>query len=130
DAYGDKLLRFFAIFAIALPILIMVFYLNRLSFALALALFGAGMAAAQLIAQRASLLASSENSRALAMGIFSSYRSIGGLSGNALAAIVLASYTVITADAGVRVLEWGFWLFVVPGTLALLALRDKKKIAI
>ncbi len=126
DTYGDRKLRLYAIVAIALPILIMVFYLNRISFALALALFGSGMAAAQLIAQRASLLASSEDSRALAMGIFSSYRSIGGLSGNALAAVILAGYATIVAESGMRVLEWGLALFVVPATLALLILRDKK----
>ena len=81
DKYGDRMLRMFAIVAIALSVLIMIFYLNKISFAIALALMGCGMAAAQLIAQRISMLSSSEDSRALAMGIFSSYRSIGGLSG-------------------------------------------------
>lgn len=125
DSRGDRALRFFAIAAIALPVLIMLFYLNRISFALALALFGSGMAAAQVIAQRASLQSSSEASRALAMGIFSSYRSIGGLSGNALAAVILASYTTITAQSGVQVLEWGLGLFVVPAALTLWGLREK-----
>ncbi|HEY8384578.1 MAG TPA: MFS transporter, partial [Porticoccaceae bacterium] len=108
DTRGDRLVRAFAVFAIAVPVLIMVFWLNKASFALALLLLGSGMAAAQLIAQRTSLLSSAEDSRALAMGIFSSYRSIGGLSGNALAALILGSYTVITPDAGVQVLEWCF----------------------
>lgn len=126
DIHGDKLLRWFAAFAIAMPALIMIFYLNRISFAVALALFGTGLAAAQLIAQRASLLSSSEESRALAMGIFSSYRSIGGLSGNALAAVILASYTVIVPQSGVNVFEWGLGLFVLPLALSLWALKDKK----
>ncbi|MCK9563396.1 MAG: MFS transporter [Bacteroidales bacterium] len=127
DTRGDRLARAFAVFAIALPVVIMVFWLNRISFALALVLLGCGMAAAQLIAQRTSLLSSSEDSRALAMGIFSSYRSIGGLSGNALAALVLGGYAVITPEAGVEVLAWGFGLFVVPVTLALWALRSGSK---
>lgn len=126
DKYGDRMLRVFAIIAIALPILIMLLYLNRISFALALALLGAGFAAAQLIAQRATLQSSAEESRALAMGIFSSYRSVGGLSGNALAAVILASYTTITPESGVQVLEWAFGLFVVPATLALWALRAQQ----
>jgi MFS family permease len=125
DRYGDRKLRFYAIFAIAMPVVIMVFYLNKLSFAFALALLGTGMASAQLIAQRASLLSSSEESRALAMGIFSSYRSIGGLSGNALAAVILAGYVPIVAESGVRVLEWAFGLFVIPAALALWMLREK-----
>lgn len=123
DTHGDRLLRWFAACAIAAPALIMIFYLNRISFALALALFGTGLAAAQLIAQRASLLSSSEQSRALAMGIFSSYRSIGGLSGNALAAVVLASYTVVVPQAGVHVFEWGLGLFALPLMLALWGLN-------
>ncbi len=125
DRHGDRLLRGYAVAAIALPILIMAFLLNKLTFAMALALLGTGMAAAQLIAQRASLLSASEESRALAMGIFSSYRSIGGLSGNALAALILGSYATITAAAGVRVLEWGFALFVIPVALALWGLRRR-----
>lgn len=126
DAHGDRKLRWFAAFAIALSILTMVFYLNRISFALALALLGCGLAAAQLIAQRVSLLSSSEDSRALAMGIYSSYRSVGGLAGNALAAVILGGYAIITPAAGVQVLEWGFGLFVVPVALGLWALREKK----
>ena len=126
DKHGDRKLRIFAAFAIALSISTMAFYLNRISFALALALLGSGLAAAQLIAQRASLLSSSEDSRALAMGIYSSYRSVGGLSGNALAAVVLGSYAIITPAAGVQVLEWGLGLFVLPAALALWALRGKK----
>lgn len=125
DKHGDGLMRAFAVFAIAAPILVMVFFLNRVSFAVALVLLGCGMAAAQLVAQRASLLSSSEESRALAMGIFSSYRSIGGLSGNALAAVLLAGYITITAESGVQVLQWSFALFVVPVTLALWALRER-----
>lgn len=126
DTYGDAKLRLFAAIAITLPALIMIFYLNHLSFALALALFGAGLAAAQLIAQRASLLSSSEESRALAMGIFSSYRSIGGLSGNALAAVILAGFAIITPQSGVEVLQWGLGLFVIPMALALWGLRSAK----
>jgi len=126
DTHGDKMLRGFAIFALALPVLTMIFYLNKISFALALALLGSGLAATQLIAQRACLKSSSEESRALAMGIFSSYRSVGGLSGNALAAIILASYTSITPESGVKVLQWGFGLFVVPVALALLGLRQNR----
>ncbi|MFT3930186.1 MAG: MFS transporter [Spongiibacteraceae bacterium] len=126
DVYGDRLFRLFAAIAMALSALIMMFFLNRISFALALALFGMALAAAQLIAQRASLLSSSEESRALAMGIFSSYRSIGGLSGNALAAVILASYAVITPQAGVDVLSWGLGLFVIPMALALWGLKSGK----
>jgi DHA2 family multidrug resistance protein len=126
DTHGDRMLRAFAVIAVALSILILVYYLNRLSFAVALAMLGCGMAAAQLIAQRASLLSSSEDSRALAMGIFSSYRSVGGLSGNALAAVILAGYAQITAQSGIQVLEWAFGLFVVPLALALWGLREKK----
>ncbi len=124
DSHGDRLMRIFAIFAIAMSILTMIFFLNKLTFALALALLGAGMAAAQLIAQRASLQSSSEDSRALAMGVFSSFRSVGGLSGNALAALILASYTTITAESGAQVLQWAFALFVIPVTLALWAMRE------
>lgn len=124
DQRGDGSMRVFAAFAIAVPILVMVFFLNKISFAIALMLLGCGMAAAQLIAQRASLLSSSEESRALAMGVFSSYRSVGGLSGNALAALVFTSYITITAESGVQVLQWSFALFVVPVALALWALRE------
>ncbi len=126
DRYGEKLLRFYAMTAVAVSILIMMFLLNKVSFAIALALLGTGMASSQLIAQRASLFAAKEDSRALAMGIFSSYRSIGGLSGNALAAVILAGYSVVTAQSGVHVLEWAFALFVVPLSLALWALRGKR----
>ena len=126
DKYGDRTLRIVAAVALAASILTMMLYLNRISFALALATLGCGMAASQLIAQRASLLSSSEQSRALAMGIFSSYRSIGGLSGNALAALVLSSYLTITTQAGVQVMHWAFGLFVVPIVLALWALREAK----
>jgi MFS family permease len=126
DKYGDRTLRVIAAIALTASILTMMLYLNRISFAVALAVLGCGMAASQLIAQRASLLSSSEQSRALAMGIFSSYRSIGGLSGNALAALVLGSYVTITAQAGVQVLHWAFGLFVVPIVLALWALREAK----
>jgi len=127
DTHGDKTLRGFAIFALAVPVLIMIFYLNTISFALALALLGTGLAATQVIAQRACLQSSSEDSRALAMGIFSSYRSVGGLSGNALAAIILAGYVSITPEAGVNVLEWACGLFIVPVALALWGLSDQKK---
>ncbi len=126
DTYGDRMLRVFAAVAVALSILILVFYLNRISFAVALAMLGCGMAAAQLIAQRASLLSSSEDSRALAMGIFSSYRSVGGLSGNALAAVILAGFAQITVQSGIQVLAWAFGLFVVPLALAMWGLREKK----
>ena len=126
DKHGDRQLRWFAVVAIVLAVLIMMTYLDRLSFALALALLGCGMAASQLIAQRASLLSASPESRALAMGIFSSYRSIGGLAGNALAALILGGYVTVTAQAGVQVLHWAFGLFVVPVVLALWALRDTK----
>ncbi len=127
DRYGERKLRHFAVFAIATPVLIMLFLLNKISFAFALALLGVGMASAQLIAQRASLLASKEESRALAMGIFSSYRSLGGLSGNALAALVLASYATVTAQSGAEVLTWSFALFVVPVALALWGLRPASR---
>lgn len=125
DTHGDRMLRPFAVFALALPVLTMMFYLNKISFALALALLGAGLAATQVIAQRSCLQSSSEDSRALAMGIFSSYRSVGGLSGNALAAIILASYMTVTPESGIKVLQWGLGLFVVPAALALWGLRDK-----
>lgn len=125
DQYGDRMLRLFAIVALTVPVVIMIFYLGKISFALALALLGCGLAATQLIAQRACLKSSSEQSRALAMGIFSSYRSVGGLSGNALAAIILAGYVSITPDAGIEVLEWGLALFVAPVALALWGLREK-----
>jgi MFS family permease len=127
DRYGERWLRHFAVFAITVPVLIMLFLLNKLSFAFALALLGVGMASAQLIAQRASLLASKEESRALAMGIFSSYRSLGGLSGNALAALVLAGHATVTAQSGVEVLGWSFALFVVPVALALWGLRPARR---
>lgn len=125
DTHGDRMLRPFAVFALALAVLTMMFYLNKISFALALALLGAGLAATQVIAQRSCLQSSSEDSRALAMGIFSSYRSVGGLSGNALAAIILASYMTVTPESGIKVLQWGLGLFVVPAALALWGLRDK-----
>lgn len=128
DRYGDRYMRLFAAVVMALAILIIVFYLNRISFALALVLLGCGMAAAQLLAQRSSLLSAPEESRALAMGIFSSYRSVGGLSGNALAAIILASYATVTAESGVRVLEWGLALFVIPVSLVLWALRYSNRV--
>lgn len=124
DQRGDVLVRFCGVAAIAVSILIMMFLLNRITFAVALVMLGFGMAAAQLLAQRATLQASGEESRALAMGVFSSYRSIGGLSGNALAALILASYVPVTAGAGVHVLGWSFALFVIPVSLALLLLRS------
>lgn len=124
DQRGDVLVRAFAAVAMMISIAIMLFFLNKITFAIALVVLGCAMAAAQLVAQRASLLASKEESRALAMGIFSSYRSIGGLSGNALAAVCLASYATITAGAGVQVLQWSFMLFVVPAIVMLMALRE------
>lgn len=125
DQRGDGLVRIFAALAMMSSIVIMVFFLNKMTFAVSLVILGCAMAAAQLVAQRASLLASKEESRALAMGIFSSYRSIGGLSGNALAAVCLASYATITAGAGVQVLQWSFALFVVPAVVMLMALRER-----
>ena len=124
DSFGDRYLRLFAAAAIMVAVAIMVFFLNKLTFALALGILGCGFACTQLIAQRASLLSSSEESRALAMGVFNSYRSVGGLGGNALAAIILAGFATITPAAGVAVLEWSFALFVVPMALALWCLSS------
>ena len=126
DTWGDGYLRWVAGAAVALAVGIMLYFLNPMSFAFALGILGCGMAAAQLIAQRTSLLSSAEESRALAMGVFSSYRSVGGLSGNALAATVLAGYVTITPMAGEQVLGWGFVLFVVPIVLALALLRPER----
>lgn len=125
DQRGDGMVRALAAVTIVTSIAILAFFLNKVTFAIALMILGCGMAAAQLVAQRASLLASKEESRALAMGIFSSYRSIGGLSGNALAAVLLAGYATITAGAGVQVLQWSFLLFVVPAVLVLMVLRER-----
>ncbi|WP_317932218.1 MFS transporter [Halioxenophilus sp. WMMB6] len=122
DKHGDRYLRWAALAAVITPLLLFLFCLNGFTLALALALFGIGMAASQLIAQKTSLQASPAESRALAMGLFSSYRSLGGLSGNALAAIVLAGFSTITSEAGNQVFEWGIFLFVVPLTLVLLLL--------
>jgi MFS family permease len=119
DRRGDRLIRVIALLAIAGSLLLMIFWLNPVSFAIALALFGFGMAGAQLVAQRTAMLSASESSRALAMGIFSSYRSIGGLSGNALAAVIFAGYATVTPAAGSEVFGWGFGLFLVPLALAL-----------
>lgn len=125
DRQGDRPVRILAALAMMISIGMMVFLLNKITFAVSLVILGCAMAAAQLVAQRASLLASQEESRALAMGIFSSYRSVGGLSGNALAAVILAGYIPITAGAGVQVLQWGFVLFVLPAVFALAALRER-----
>lgn len=122
DRRGDRAVRLLAIAAIAASLLLMMFWLNHVSFAIALGLLGFGMAGAQLVAQRTALLFSSEQSRALAMGIFSSYRSVGGLGGNALAAVIFASYASVTPAVGTEVFGWGLGLFFIPLAGALLLL--------
>ena len=123
DTYGEQLARLAALVTLAVATLIMAFVLNRLTFAVALVILGFGLASTQLIAQRASLMSSPRESHALAMGIFNSYRYVGGLSGNALAALILAGVQ-ITPQSGVAVMGWSTVIFMLPLIAAMLALRE------
>jgi len=114
-----KFVSLVACLAFVTSLAILVFMLNRLSFGIALSLIGCALASTQVLAQRKAIQSSSEDSRALAMGVFNSFRSVGGLSGNAVAAVILSGYVLITAQAGVKVFEVSFWVFIIPLTLSI-----------
>jgi sugar phosphate permease len=102
---------------------LLIYRFDHLTLALSMILLGVGIAVAQLLGQWSSLMAVPEQAKALANGLYNSARSAGSLSGNALAALVLGSFTAIGADAGVAVLKWQLLLFVLPLVLVLLSRR-------
>lgn len=111
---------FFASYAILL------WFFNALTFALSIALMGIAIAVAMLIGQRTAMLSIPRESQALGMGLFSSWRSMGGLSGNALAAVVMAAHPAVTVQAGVDVFQWQVILFILPLALSCFYLRETK----
>ncbi len=119
DIAGDARSRFAAQLLVVLGIALLLAPLYRASFATAMLLVGAGAAVLQIVAQRATLLAVPLQVQSLAMGMFNTYRALGGILGNALPAIIFALYPAST-DAGDRsVLLWLLLIYVVPLCLSL-----------
>ncbi len=134
DKQGTFWSSIIAVTTILGGLLLLIYLLNHLTLALALALIGCGVSIAQLIAQRICLYAAPQESQALANGIFNSYRSVGAIIGNAVAAITVVISSrklgalgevsgtiaekvpenVISNADGIFVLEAVIVLFVIP----------------
>ena len=125
DSWGDGLARAYTLIAFSLGLFLLLFQLNKFSFAVALVIHGSALAVSQLIAQRASILSTPRESHALAMGILNSWRAIGAVTGNGAAAFILASYPVVTEPAGVQVIQWACYLFLLPLAFTLWRLRER-----
>ncbi len=123
DHRGAGLLTLLTVLGVLLCMLLLMFVLNKVTFALALIALGIAGASSQLVTQWAALGSVPESSKALANGIFNSVRSAGSLCGNALVALVLLGYQPITKEAGVQVLQWQFWVFLVPLVLVVIGLH-------
>ncbi len=124
DQHGSGKIKWLVVASLCPGLLLLILGLNTVSFALVAVLIGSGIAVALLTSQRAAMLATPSDSQALAMGMFSSWRSVGGLSGNALAAIVLARYPQVVPQAGVDVFVWLLMAFFIPLVITLYCLQD------
>lgn len=119
DIFGDRHPRITAQILVLLGIGLLLAPLYRPTFAAAMLLIGGSSAIAQIIAQRATLLATPVQVQALAMGIFNSYRAIGGILGNAVPAVIFALYPESTGAGDRTVLLWLALVYVVPLCLSL-----------
>lgn len=124
DQHGIALCKWTPPIFFTLGYTILLWFFNAITFMLAIALLGVAIAVAMLIGQRTAMLALPRESQALGMGLFSSWRSMGGLSGNALAAMVMAGYPTVTLQAGVEVFQWQLMLFILPLALSFFYLRE------
>ena len=125
DTFGDGFARAFTLIAFSAGLFLLLFQLNKITFAVALVIHGSALAVSQLIAQRASILSTPRESQGLAMGILNSWRAIGAVAGNAAAAYILAGYPVVTEQAGIQVVQWACYLFLLPLALTMWRLREK-----
>ncbi|GAB3102622.1 MFS transporter [Aestuariicella hydrocarbonica] len=123
DKIGEGPFKWLTLLALGASLALMILAFTKISFVLVMGLLGIGIAISLLISQRSAMLAIPSQSHALAMGLFSSWRAVGGLSGNTLAAIVLGGFPAVTAEAGVHVFEWQLALFFIPLALSLFYLR-------
>ena len=98
---------------------LMSLFLFRVTFVTAMILTGIGIAISQLVSYRSSLLSAPKANQALAMGIFTSYRSAGCIAGNALSATIFASSPTVTTSLGTTILIWILIVFSIPLSTAL-----------
>lgn len=124
DRWGIGIPKWMASTCLGAGLLVLIMALTTFSFALVSMSIGAGIGMSLLISQRSAMLAAPAQSQALAMGLFSSWRSIGGLSGNAVAALVLSGYSQVTVASGVDVFQWLLLIFFVPLVVSFYFLRD------
>ncbi len=125
DRGSDILPRVLIALAALLGFALLLGFLNRASFVVAMLCIGAAVAAAQVISQRMSLLAAPHDVQALAMGIFNTNRIVGCMLGNALPALLLAAHPEVTAALGRQIIGWTFVAFALPTLLALWPLRPR-----
>lgn len=124
DQHGTSVCKWVSPVLFTAGYAILLWFFNAMTFMLAIVLLGIAIAVAMLIGQRTAMLALPRESHALGMGLFSSWRSMGGLSGNALAAIVMSAHPTVTVQAGVDVFQWQLMLFILPLALSFFYLRD------
>ncbi len=119
DGRGDRVPRILTGLLVVLGYAALLGLSNRPGFVLAMLCIGAASAAAQVISQRASLLAAPREVQALAMGIFNTYRMVGCMLGNALPAYMLAQHPQMSAALGADIVAWSFAAFGLPLLLAM-----------
>ncbi|WP_439133737.1 MFS transporter [Pseudomaricurvus sp.] len=128
DRQGMGKIKWFGLGVFGIALSLLLSWLTLFSFALIVCSLGLAIAVSLLISQRTAMFATAGESQALGMGLFSSWRSVGGLSGNALAAIVMSSYPTVTKQAGLDVFQWQVMLFFLPLTLCYFFLNESKRI--
>lgn len=128
DSQGTSKIKWFGLAFFGIGLTIMIMWLTLFSFAVIACVIGAAIAVCLLISQRTAMLATAGESQALGMGLFSSWRSVGGLSGNALAAIVMAGYPSVTKQAGIDVFQWQLMLFFLPLALCYFFLQEPETV--
>ncbi|WP_317929758.1 MFS transporter [Halioxenophilus sp. WMMB6] len=126
DNHDARWVKLLALTVMLAELLILLLALNTLSLAVAMVFHGLALAIIYLLAQRSAFLVAPSQSQALAMGLFSSFRAFGSLLGNALAAVILAQYAEVTAEAGREVMFYIAVLCFWPIALALVLLTSNK----
>jgi MFS family permease len=126
DQHGTSVCKWASPILFLVGYTILLWFFNAISFMLVIALLGIAIAVAMLIGQRTAMLSIPRESQALGMGLFSSWRSMGGLSGNALAAAVMSTYPSVTVQAGMDVFQWQLMLFILPLAVSCFYLPEAK----
>lgn len=114
DRQGYNKLKIPSIFCVVVGLSLLIYLLSKTALLAAMITIGTGIAIAQLISQRSSLLSAPKEDQALAMGIFTSYRSVGCIAGNGLAAALFASSSTVTSALGTTILMWILVIFGLP----------------